>query len=326
MPAALMERARPVVCRSLLLLASASSWSSVAAACPVGDLETPVERLAVSQRDASEAGQLLAYRSRIIEPNAALFAPEVLGPFEPRALRRAMLQSLADARSPERQRTMREVEGALAAAMRAFTRTLPDFRCDFPVYFMDSLGRFDGAGRKVVGRPALVLGIDQIARERKFLPLQLFLAHELFHRYHGATSGFSDDPGEHQAIWRTLWAEGLATYASFRMTPGATVNSALIAPPSLAEKARPGVPVIARDLIVHLRRPDHDTYTLYFTYGGSEAVRRGFPWRSGYYVGFLVAQDLGRNRSLPTLARLSGNALEREIEASLRRLAAGAGS
>ena len=147
---------------------------------------------------------------------------------------------------------------------------------------MDSLGRFDGAGRVVGGRPALVLGIDQIAREGKFLPLQQFLSHELFHRYHGAASGFSDDPGEHQAIWRTLWAEGLATYASFRMTPGATVDSALIAPPGLAEKARPNVPAIARDLLAHLDRPDHDTYALYFTYGGNEAVRRGLPWRAGY--------------------------------------------
>jgi len=109
------------------------------------------------------------------------------------------------------------------------------------------------------------------------------------------------------------------------MTPGATVDSALIAPRSLAEKARPHVPAIARNLLAHLGRPDHDTYTLLFTYGGREAVRRGLPWRAGYYVGFLVAQDLGRNRSLPTLARLSGNALEREIEASLRHLAAGGG-
>jgi hypothetical protein len=326
MATASLKWSRSGVLCPLLPLVAALSWNSTAVACPVEDFETPVERLATEQRHASESGQLLAYRSRIVEPNVALFAPEVLGPFEAGELRRAMLRSLADARRPERPRTMRDVERALALAMTSFTRTFPDFRCNFPIYLMDSLGRFDGAGRQVGGRPALVLGIDQITREAKYLPLRLFLAHELFHRYHGATSGFSDDAGEHQPIWRTLWAEGLATYASFRMTPGANIDSALIAPPRLAEKARPFVPRIARDLLEHLERSDHGVYTAYFTYGGGEAVRRGLPWRTGYYVGFLVAQDLARHHSLPALARLSGDALEREIETSLRRLAKGSAS
>jgi hypothetical protein len=297
-------------------------WTVTAAACPVEDLETPVERLAARTAHAGEAGQVRAYRSSIIEPNAALFAPDVLGPFKARELKDAMLRSLADARRPGRARTMHAVEQSLAAAMRSFTQTFPDFRCNFPIYLMDSLGRFDGAGREVAGRPALILGIDQIARERDFLPLQLFLAHELFHRYHWATSGFSDDPGENQAIWRTLWAEGLATYASFRMTRGATVDSALIAPSGLAEKARPFARRIAEDLLARLDAPDHETYALYFLYGGKEAAGRRLPWRSGYYLGFLVAQDLGRSRSLPALARLHGAALRREIGLSLRRIAA----
>jgi hypothetical protein len=221
---------------------------------------------------------------------------------------------------------MRQVELALAAAMRRFSASFPDFRCNFPIYFMDSLGRFDGAGRVVGGRPALVLGIDQINAERKFLPLPLFLAHELFHRYHSAASGFSDDPGEDQAMWRALWAEGLATYVSYRLTPGASVDQALIAPPRLAQQAQPRVPDIARDLLAHLERTDPATYRLYFTYGNKAAVERKLPWRSGYYVGFLVARDLGRHRSLAALARLKGRALERLIAQSLARLASAGAS
>jgi len=48
--------------------------------------------------------------------------------------------------------------------------------------------------------------------------------------------------------------------------------------------------------------------------GADQHVRR-LPWRSGYYLGFLVAKDLGRHRSLDALARLRGPELEREIAA-----------
>lgn len=314
------RRASRLVAAAGLLVCS-SFWSVPARACPIEDVETPVGRLAAEGLHASEVAQVEAYRERIIAPHAFLFAPGVIGDFEPGAMQSAMLRSLRDARDPERPKTLHRVELALAAAMRRFSALFPDFRCNFPIYFMDTLGRFDGAGRTVGGRPALVLGIDQIARERKFLPLQLFLSHELFHRYHGSVSGFSDDPGERQAIWRSLWAEGLATYASFKMTPGATIDAALIAPPRLAEKAGPLVPAIAGDLLLHLQQPDHRTYALYFTFGNGEAARRRLPWRSGYYLGFLVAKDLGHHRSLEALARLRGPELEGEIEASLRRLA-----
>jgi uncharacterized protein YjaZ len=191
---------------------------------------------------------------------------------------------------------------------------------------MDSLGRLDGAGRLVDGDPALVLGVDQIEQEGELLSLPVFLAHELFHRYHSQAAGFSDDPGERQAIWRVLWAEGLATYASYRLTPGASLEEALVAPRDLAARSRPLLTPIARDLLAHLDQVDHDTYTTYFTYGDPQVTARGLPWRSGYYVGFLVAQDLARSHTLTELAALRGPRLEAEIRESLSGLAPGAQS
>jgi hypothetical protein len=170
---------------------------------------------------------------------------------------------------------LREVRQALAGAERRFASAFPDFQCGFPIYVMDTLGRLDGAGRQVAGRPALVLGIDQIAQERDVLPLPVFLAHELFHRYHSQISGFSDDPGERQAIWRALWAEGLATYVSYRLTPGATVDEALIAPRDLAARAQPQIRAISADLLAHLDQTDHATYQTYFTYGDPRVAARG---------------------------------------------------
>lgn len=292
-----------------------------AATCPTVDIETPLERLAQRTSSLPEADQIAAYRRAFLVPHAPLYRPEVLGQFRPEALDKAMLVSLQGARAgAARTRTLREVRQALAGAQNRFRLAFPDFRCAFPIYLMDSLGRLDGAGRRVAGRPALVLGIDQIEQERDVLPLPIFLAHELFHRYHSQVSGFSDDPGEHQAIWRVLWAEGLATYISYRLTPGASVDEALIAPRDLAARAQPQIRTISANLLAHLDQTDHDTYQTYFTYGDPGVTERGLPWRSGYYAGFLVAQDLGRTRSLRELAALRGAPLEAEIRQALKRL------
>jgi len=46
-----------------------------------------------------------------------------------------------------------------------------------------------------------------------------------------------------------------------------------------------------------------------------------FPPRYGYYVGYLVAQDIGRTRSLKQLAALKASEVRPLIEASLRGMA-----
>ena len=185
---------------------------------------------------------------------------------------------------------------------------------------MDSLGSMDGAGRIVAGSPALVLGIDQIADERSVLPLRVFLTHELFHRFHSQVAGFSDDPGDRQAIWRTLWAEGLATYMSYRLTPDATINDALMLPSDLMTSAQPHLREIASDILSKLDAPDPTTYHRYFTYGDESVRRMGLPWRSGYYLGFLLARNLGESNSLGSLARMKGPALQAQLAVMLKSL------
>ena len=83
------------------------------------------------------------------------------------------------------------------------------------------------------------------AREQHSLSLRVFFAHELFHRYHYQAAGFSDDLADRQPIWRTLWAEGLTSYASKVLTPGASEREALMLPSDLADRARPIVPQLA---------------------------------------------------------------------------------
>ncbi len=307
----------------LLLLVGPLLWVAQArAACPTVDLEMPVERVAESTARESDMVRLAAYRHDVIASRPAAYQPGVLRPFDEASLGRAILASLAEVRgSDARARSLRTVRDDLPIAEAAFRRALPDFRCDFPIYLMDSLGSFDGAGRRIDGVPALAFGIDQIAAEGDALRKRPFLAHELFHRYHDRSAHFSDDPGDRQAIWRTLWAEGLATYASYRLTPGATVDDALLAPRDLAAKAAPHLAEIAAGLLAHLDAPDSAAYRVYFTYGDPAVAKAGLPWRSGYYAGFLVARELGRKHSLQALAHMSGPALRQCIRRILEEMA-----
>src|SRR5262249_27379393 len=130
------------------------------------------------------------------------------------------------------------LEEKLPGYIASLQKTFSDFRCDFPIYVMNSLGRLDGAGRIVNGQPSLILGVDVIASEQP-KTLGILIHHELFHRYHFQVAGFSDDKAENDVLWRTLWAEGLATYASMRLNPPASLPDALIIPSDLVQRSQP---------------------------------------------------------------------------------------
>ena len=201
-----------------------------------------------------------------------------------------------------------------------FRHAFPDFRCNFPIYVTETFGAMDGAGRVVAGRPALVLGVDTIANFETSKSLPVFLSHELFHRYNFQAAGFSDDLSERDLIWRSLWAEGLATYVSARLNPSSPLRDALIFPRDLEARARPFVPQMAAVLLAAADRVDGATFTKFFEVQSPEAQRLGWPPRSGYYVGYLIAQDLGRQRTLLELAHMKGPLLRAEIRSALERL------
>ncbi len=232
---------------------------------------------------------------------------------------RGILASLAQARkAPDRRALKARVRAQVAATARAFHRAFADFSCNFPVYLSDSLGTLDGAGRLVDGQPAMVLGIGSIELEEPHMSLAVFFNHEFFHRYHFEAAGFSDDPAEHQAIWRALWAEGLATYVSQALTPGASTADALLSK-HLEERARPLMPQMAAELLAGMDRIDRELFFTYFT-SGPTAGKHALPARAGYYVGYVVAQRLAERHSLNALAHLKGDALHDEIADTLRVL------
>lgn len=301
---------------ALLLEAAATAT----AGCRVVDATVTLSTVARSSSGGSEAEQLAAYRQGVIERWPGLYTVAVLGLSPGPLMDRQILKSLESVRRdgdhPELRQLLRTRLSATSAAFSEFG----DFKCNFPIYFADTLGALDGAGRIVDGQRALVLGIGALAQEQRQISLPVFLTHEFFHRYHFEAAGFSDDLEDRQEIWRNLWAEGLATYVSEVLTPGATMADALMIPRDLAQRAAPLTARMASELLAGLDGMDEDLFNRYFT-TNPRTERHGIPPRAGYYMGYVVARRLAAQHTLGELVHLRGEPLQRAIADTLRELA-----
>jgi hypothetical protein len=300
-----------------LLAAVWAQGRAATAQCPVVDATQEVWDLRRSLGEMSAAEQVAAFRQRVVAAHRGLYEPGVLG-IPASRLDGDIAQTLAGL--PRREVEIRAMQVRLNSALpdivEQFAAVFPAFRCNFPIYLTFSLGHFDGAGRIVDGQPAMVLGVDNVAY---LTPqgLPIFIAHELFHRYHYQAAGFSDDASEHQAIWRSLWVEGLATYVSGRLNPNRSLPEVLFSA-DLEERGTPLIPKMARQLM-HGDRPDPALYGLYFE---ADPRDSDIPPRAGYLVGYRVAEILAQHRRLSELSRLRGEPLHKEVDRALALLAA----
>jgi hypothetical protein len=212
-----------------------------------------------------------------------------------------------------------QVRAALPADLRAavaeFRRTFPDFALRRPVYVMCSMGAFDGAVREVNGKATLLFGPDTIAGFRPpGFNLRPFLEHELFHVHHGLLH-----PDAPETLGWNLWEEGLATYVSDVLNPGATHDEISVSD-DLIYRATPMIPELSRKLLAHLDDPaEGDLYGSFFL---GPLDRTDVPARNGYLIGWRIAQELGRTRSLAELARLTPAQARSEVARVLKTFAA----
>jgi hypothetical protein len=113
-----------------------------------------------------------------------------------------------------------------------------------------------------------------------------------------------------------MWIEGLATYVSGALNPGAPPEDLLLSK-KLYDEGMPLAPVIANRILAKFdstKDPDNAE----FLQGG---VKGDIPARSGYLAGYLMAKDLSGKYSLTGLAHLTGPALRTAIHDELTRLA-----
>jgi hypothetical protein len=212
-------------------------------------------------------------------------------------------------------RVSREFAGLLAPAQRSFEDEFGPLTGYPPVYLVNSLSEFDGGTRDLPEGTRLMFGADVIQRLYKTTPIQPFFHHELFHMLHNRTFE------ECEQLWCSLWAEGLAVYVARKLNPEASDEALLLSfpkplgPAVEANKAEAVCAVVKR-----LNSEDEADYKPLFNAGGS-GLTADLPPRFAYYVGFLVAQDLGRTHSLKQLAAMGQQEVRPLLEQSLRRMA-----
>jgi hypothetical protein len=203
----------------------------------------------------------------------------------------------------------------IGSAIAGFRKAFPGYRTTVPVYLVNSLGEMDGGTRDLPSGKALIFGADVIARIHSADRLMPLFDHELFHVYQSQTTKLQ----ECDQVWCSLWVEGLAVYVAQRLNPGATDGELLLTFP---EPIRPAMDAHRKEAVCTVQgkldsRDEKDMGAMFST----GRLGPNLPPRFGYYVGYLVARDLGRSRSLETLARLQGPALRRLIARSLGTLA-----
>jgi hypothetical protein len=202
--------------------------------------------------------------------------------------------------------------------MRQFRATFADFKCDFKFYIAPSFGQMDGSAAFVNGENRIIFAPDVISRYHDLHDLKVLIDHETFHVYHHQVTGeFGAFSEAVPTILEALWSEGLATFASWRMNPGVSLDAALLQP-GIPQAAKPHLDAIARDLLEHLDENDEATFLRYFV-GGKQPP--GYPPRAGYYVGTLLAERLSAQFTLQQLAHLNGTNLRTAVRSTLERLA-----
>lgn len=215
---------------------------------------------------------------------------------------------------------MRNVSDRIAADLKkyetTFRKTFPDLAYSGDIYFLHSVGGFDGAVRTINDRSTLLFGLDMITFVYgKDANPEPFFHHELFHLYHGQ---FREDR-PHDVIG-ALWSEGLATYVAQALNPGTGGVEIFGIPRNTPARVLADVPGLAKGLRAVLDSTDSADYRRYFN-GKDENAE--VPARSGYVMGYLVAKKLAKRHSLQELAHMPVRVLRPEIEQALAELEAG---
>jgi len=195
-----------------------------------------------------------------------------------------------------------------AGAEKRFTTAFPDFHCQTPILFGPSFARFAGSGGSGPdGIYRMRFGIDMLAMLQAPSDLPVLFSHELFHVYHGQMLGDASKQN-FGVVWWGAWVEGLASYVSYRITPGATPKQALAWPADLYDRMEaPGAMKLAAAQMLLDMEAKGKTYGLWFHMNESHP---GLPPCAGYYMGYRMAAALASKHTLPELARMTPDELK----------------
>lgn len=185
--------------------------------------------------------------------------------------------------------------------MASFKAAFPDYQLTRDIYVLHSLGEMDGGTRTFNGKSYLIFGIDGMVRYHvEGSDPSAFFHHELFHTYHEKVMEACD--GDVVPVWAGLWMEGLAVYVSKVLNPTANDEELeLDFPRGSAAPTRQSARAGMAQLETVLESSDPKVIGALFSTGKDDT---GLPPRRGYYLGYLVAQEAGKQHSMQELATL----------------------
>lgn len=190
----------------------------------------------------------------------------------------------------------------LSGSMESFVTVFADFKSETPIYILHSLGRFNGATRDLNGNSYLLFGVDMMAKYHKWKDDTPFFHHELFHVHHESFFQCNDE------LWCSLWTEGLATYVSHRLNSSASNDELMLnIPENMIENIRSRLLYSLTDLRTKFYSKESEVYSSFFNFRNDET---NLPYRRGYYLGYLLAQKIGKNYSVEELAKMERNTVE----------------
>jgi hypothetical protein len=182
-------------------------------------------------------------------------------------------------------------------------KTFPEFNIDLPFHICHSLGECDGGVRLLNGSNAMILGIDVMAKVHNWDNEIPFIQHELFHIYQNQLFHPVTDSLYHEdALYNSLWMEGIATYISQILNPDASYREiCLDIPDNLVPDCQKQMKEICSGLLENLFSKEPDQYSKYFLFNAEGSI----PKRSGYYIGFLLVKAIATKFPLDQLIRLT---------------------
>lgn len=221
---------------------------------------------------------------------------------------------------PKLRKITDKLDKDLPAQLAKFKETFPDMSWNGTVVFMPNFGQTDSGGGAINGKGYQIFGVDTIAFEYgENADLSVLFSHELFHLYFGQFHpelGKNREKGE-IPLYLLIWNEGLATYASQKLNPKATVDQLFLTNPTAKESA-PILPKLAKKVLGNFDSGEKEIWQPFLA---AQKISDEIPPRSGYYVGYKIAEELGKKMSLQKLAELTGKDLQKKMKQVLAKLA-----
>lgn len=184
-----------------------------------------------------------------------------------------------------------ELSKSMTHYLNRFKGHFSDFRSDdVDVYIAHSLGGANGAANLVHNRTLFYLGVDMIAIHNDYSNQEPFFDHEFFHVYHVQKYKLNNQ------FYSQLWMEGLATYVAKDLNPEAT-NAELMMNDDLIARTKKVLPQLIPEVANNLETLDTDG-KLRFKYFNIESKDNKIPPRAGYYIGYLILQQIAKNTTI----------------------------